>query len=119
MADMDPNKTESTESEEQSSYTPASVEKRIAAWMGIVYALMFFFIITFSLYHPDLSLKGTFPLFLVPVAAAAIAVTIYRQVKGKAPGGLVTTVIVVIICLAAAAAGLFLGIPPLAAALAG
>ena len=49
MAEMDPNKIESTESEEQPSYTPASVEKRIAAWMGIVYALMFFFIIIFVL----------------------------------------------------------------------
>lgn len=116
MADMDPNKTES---QEQSSYTPVSVEKRIAAWMGIVYALMFFFIITFSMYHPDLSLKGTFPLFLVPVAAAAIAVTIYRQIKVKTYSGLATAVVVVIICLAAAAVGLFLGIPPLAAALAG
>ena len=119
MADMDPNKTESTESQEQPSYTPASVEKRIAAWMGIVYALMFGSIITFSLYRPDRSLKGTFPLFLVPVAAAAIAVTVYKQKKGTAPGGLPTTVFVVILCLAAIAAGLFLGIPPLAAAFAG
>ena len=119
MADMDPNKTESTESQEQSSYTPASVEKRIAAWMGIVYALMFFFIIPFSMYHPDLSLKGTCPLFLGPVAVAAIVVAIYRQVKGRAPGGLPTTIVAVILCLAAAAIGLFLGIPPLAAALVG
>ena len=116
MADMDPNKTESTESQEQSSYTPASVEKRIAAWMGIVYALMFGFIITFSMYRPDLSLKGT---FLVPVAAAAIIVTVYRQKKGTAPGGLPTTIFVVILCLAAAAVGLFFGLPPLAAAFAG
>ena len=119
MADMDPNKTESNESEEQSSYTPASVEKRIAAWMGIVYALMFGFIITFSLYRPDRSLKGTFPLFLVPVAIAAIAVAVYRQKKGTAPGGLPTTIFIVILCLAAAAAGLFLGLPPLAAAFVG
>ena len=46
MAEIDPNRT--TEHEEQPSYTPASVEKRIAAWIGIVYALMFFFIITLN-----------------------------------------------------------------------
>ena len=119
MADIDPNKTESTESEEQPSYPPASVEKRIAAWMGIVYALMFFFIITFSMYRPGRSLAGTFSLFLVPVAIAAIIVVIYRQVKGTAPGGLVSTILIVIICLAVAAFGLFLGLPPLLAALAG
>lgn len=117
MADTDPNRT--TESEEQSSYTPASVEKRIAAWMGIVYALMFCFIITFSMYRPDRSLAGTFPLFLVPVAVAAVIVAIYRQVKGTAPGGLPTTIIVVILCAAAAAIGLWLGVPVLAAAFAG
>ena len=116
MADIDPNKTES---QEQPSYTPASVEKRIAAWMGIIYALMFGFIITFSLYCPGRSLKGTFPLFLVPIAVAAAIITIYRQAKGTAPGGLPLTIIITVICLLAAAVGLFLGIPPLAAAFVG
>lgn len=119
MADMDPKKTESNESQEQPSYTPASVEKRIAAWMGIVYALMFFFVITFSMFHVDRSLKGTFPLFLVPIAVAAAVITIYRQAKGTAPGGLPLTIIITVICVAAAAVGLFLGIPPLAAAFVG
>ena len=119
MADMDPKKTESAESQEQSTYTPASVEKRIAAWMGIVYALMFFFIITFSMYRPNSSLAGTFPLFLVPVSVAAAIVTIYRQVKGTAPRGLVSTIGVVLICAVVAAIGLWLGLPVLIVALAG
>ena len=117
MADVDPNRT--TESEEQSSYTPASFEKRVAAWMGIVYALMFLFIITFSMYRPNSSLAGSFPLFLVPVAVAAIIVAIYRQVKGTAPGGLPTTIVVTILCLAAAAVGLWLGVPVLVMAFTG
>ena len=117
MSEVDPNRT--TESEEQSSYTPASVEKRIAAWMGIVYALMFCFIITFSMYRPNSSLAGTFPLFLVPVAVATIIISIYRQVKGTASGGLITTIVVVMICAAAAGIGLWLGVPVLVIALAG
>lgn len=119
MPDMDPNKTESTDSEQQTSYTPASFEKRVAAWMGIVYALMFFFIITFSMYRPNSSLAGSFPLFLVPVAIAVIIISIYRQCKGTAPGGLPTTIVVSLICLAAAAIGLWLGVPVLIYALAG
>ena len=117
MADIDPNHT--TEHEEQPSYTPASVEKRIAAWIGIVYALMFFFIITFSMYRPDRSLAGTFPLFLVPVAIGIIILTIYKQCKGTARGGLPSTVFVTVLCLAAAAIGLWLGVPVLAVALGG
>ena len=117
MADVDPNRT--TESEEQPSYTPASVEKRIAAWIGIVYALMFFFIITFSMYCPDRPLAGTFPLFLVPVSIGIIILSIYKQCKGTARGGLPTTIVVILICLAAAFIGLWLGVPVLAVAFGG
>ena len=107
------------EAREKEPFVPASVEKRIAAWMGIVYALMFFGIITFSLYCPGRSLAGTFPLFLVPIAGAAAVTSIYKQVKGTTPGGLALTIVVVVICVAAAAFGLLLGLPALIAALAG
>lgn len=117
MADFETNNT--NENREQPSYTPAFFEKRTAAWMGIVYALMFGFIITFFFYRPEASLAGTFPLFLVPVAVAAIVVSVYKQAKGTARGGLPVTVIVVLICLTAAALGLWMGIPPLAAAFGG
>ena len=117
MAEIDPNRT--TEHEEQPSYTPASVEKRIAAWIGIVYALMFFFIITFSMYRPGRSLAGTFPLFLVPVSVGIIILSIYKQCKGTARGGILSAVVVILICLAAAAIGLWLGVPVLAVALGG
>ena len=43
MADSERNQ------EQQPSYTPASFEKRTAAWMGIAYVLMLLFLITFSL----------------------------------------------------------------------
>lgn len=105
--------------EQKQDYTPASTEKRVAAWMGIVYMLMFGFIITFSMYRPGQSLAGTFPLFLVPVAVAAMVIAIVRQRRGTAPGGLPGTILIVILCAAALAAGLWLGIPPLAAAFGG
>lgn len=120
MTDMDFKKSESQEEgSEHSAYTPASFEKRVAAWMGIAYALMCCFVITFSMYRPNSSLAGSFPLFLVPVAVAAAVVTIYRQAKGTAPGGLALSIVIVLICMAAAAIGLWLGVPVLVQAFAG
>ena len=117
--DPQPSLPEEELEKEKEPFVPASVEKRIAAWMGIVYALMFFGIITFSLYCPGHSLAGTFPLFLVPVAAAVGVISVYRQVKGTAPGGLALTVVITAVCAAAAAFGILLGGPALASALAG
>ena len=119
MADFDPNVNQEPQEEQKQSYTPASFEKRVAAWMGIVYVLMFLFIITFSLYRAGQPLTGTFPLFLVPVAVAAIVTSIYKQSKGTARGGLPTTIFIIILCLAAIFLGLALGVPALIAAFAG
>jgi len=114
MPDFDPKQvnTEQTE-EEKVPFTPAGFEKRVAAWMGIVYVLLVMFAVTFSIYTGGKTLPGTFPLFLVPVAVAAIVVAIYRQRKGTAPGGLPTTVVVVILCAAAVVLGLMMGVPAL------
>lgn len=117
MPDFD-HKNEQNEGEEE-VFVPAGFEKRVAAWTGIVYMLMFLFIITCSLYRAGRPLSGTFPLFLVPVAVAAAVVSIYRQRKGTAPGGLVTTIVAVILCAAAVVIGLMLGVPALIAAFAG
>ncbi len=106
------------EQEQKPAYTPASFEKRVAAWMGIAYMLMFGFIITFSLYRAGQSLAGTFPLFLVPAAVAVPIIAIYRQRRGTAPGGLTGTILIVVLCAVALVGGLFLGVPPLVDALA-
>ena len=98
--------------EQQSSYTPASFEKRTAAWMGIAYVLMLLFLITFYIFTGK-EVPGTFPLFLIPVAAAGIVIAVYRQRKGTAPGGIVLTVIILILCAAAIVLGLLLGGPAL------
>ena len=108
MSEHDPNR----EQQEQPSYTPASFEKRTAAWMGLAYVLMVLFLITYTIYTAR-TLPGTFPLFLVPAAAAGLVVAIYRQRKGTAPGGLPLTAVMCVICAAALALGLALGVPAL------
>lgn len=113
MAEQDPN----TQQESPSSYTPASFEKRTAAWMGVAYVLMMLFVITFAIFTGGKGLPGTFPLLLVPVSGALAVVTIYRQKKGTAPGGLPTAIVVVFLCAAGVVIGLLLGVPALVAAI--
>ena len=72
---------------QEGGYTPASFEKRAAAWMGIVYTLMMGFVITFALYTGGRELPGTFPLFLVPVSVTLAVVLIRRMKLGTCPGG--------------------------------
>ncbi len=117
MSELDPNRTPDSEQEDKPSYTPASFEKRTAAWMGVAYVLMVLFIITFSIFTGGRELPGTFPLFLIPVSAALAVISIYRQSKGTAPGGLPTTIVVLICCAAGVVLGLALGVPALIAAL--
>ena len=90
-------------SQQQPTYTPASFEKRTAAWMGIAYALMLLFVTTFYIFTGK-ELPGTFPLLLLPI---------YRQRKGTAPGGIILTVLIILIALAAIVLGLALGGPAL------
>ena len=105
---------------QQAVQTASSFERRTAAWMGIAYVLMFLFVITFSMYRPDRSLSGTFPLFLVPVSAAAGVITVRRLCKGTGSASrTVTAVFMLLLCAAAAAFGLWLGLTPLLSALAG
>ena len=101
---------------QEPGYTPASFEKRTAAWMGIAYILMFLFIINFAIYTGGRQLPGTFPLFLVPVSVA-LAVVIIHRIKSKAlPGGMAGAVIGLIACAAGLFFGLALGVPALLAA---
>lgn len=120
MAEPDPNRMEEAgEQNDTPSYTPASFEKRTAAWMGVAYVLMMLFIINFSIFTGGRELPGTFPLLAVPVAVAVPVIAIHRQRKGAAPGGLPLTVCIVALCIAAVVFCLLTGVPPLIAALTG
>lgn len=117
MAELDQNRPE--EQTDSPPYTPASFEKRAAAWMGIVYVLMLIFIINFSIYTGGRELPGTFPLFLVPVSVT-LAVVIVHRIKSRAlPGGIAGGVLALIACAAGVLLGLALGVPALLAAFSG
>ena len=100
-------------------YTPASFEKRAAAWMGVAYAVMMAFVFNVAIYTGGRELPGTFPLFLVPVSAALAVILIRRMKLGTAPGGTAGGILGLALCAAGLIVGLTLGIPALLAALMG
>lgn len=103
--------------EDNRNYTPASFEKRVAAWVGIVYMLMLTALVTYTLATAR-SLPGTAPLLLVPVGTGLPFLILHRQRQGTAPGGLVVSILMCLLCIGAVALGLWLGIPALVANLA-
>lgn len=105
--------------QEKEEYTPASFEKRAAAWMGIAYVLMLLFILNFTLFTGGRQLPGTFPLFLVPVSVTLAVVIIHRMKKRELPGETAGEIATLIVCAAAAFLGLALGVPALIAAFGG
>lgn len=103
--------------QQEGGYTPASFEKRAAAWMGIAYTVMLCFVINYTIYTGGRDLPGTFPLFLVPVSVA-LAVILIRRIKlGTAPGGTAGGVLGLVLSAAGFVLGLALGAPALLAAL--
>lgn len=105
--------------QEEEKYTPASFEKRAAAWMGIVYVLMLLFILNFTLFTGGRQLPGTFPLFLVPVSVTLAVITAHRMKAGTIAGGTAGGVTVLAACAVGAVTGLSLGVPALLAAFGG
>ena len=107
-----------TNGRQESGYTPASFEKRAAAWMGIVYTVMMCFIMNYAIYTGGHDLPGTFPLFLVPVSVALAVILIRRMKLRTSSGGTAGGVLGLVLCAAGLVAGLALGTPALLAALA-
>ena len=106
------------ENEQQTeSWTPASFEKRTAAWMGSAYVLMFLFILNFTLFTGGRQLPGTFPLFLIPISVALAVIIIHRMKTKALPGGMAGGAVGLILCAAGIFFGLALGVPPLLSAL--
>lgn len=108
--------TDPQTNETQGSYTPASFEKRTAAWMGIAYALMVCFVMNFAIYTGGRDLPDTFPLFLVPVSVAIAVITIRHMKLGACRGGTTGGILALVLCTAGVVLGLVLGFPALLAA---
>ena len=108
-----------TNESQPGGYTPASFEKRTAAWMGVAYAVMMGFVINFAIYTGGRELPGTFPLFLVPVSAALAVILIRRMKLGTAPGGTAGGIFGLLLCAVGLTVGLALGVPALLAAFPG
>lgn len=119
MEDKTPVRDQDTQTPPEDGYTPASFEKRAAAWMGIAYVLMVLFVINFAIYTGGRQLPGTFPLFLIPVCAALAAVVARRWRSGRLPGGRAAGGIVLAGCALGIILGLALGGPALVAAFGG
>ena len=100
-------------------FTPASFEKRTAAWMGVAYVVMLCFVMNYAIYTGGRDLPDTFPLFLVPVSVALAVILIRRVRLGAAPGGTAGGVLGLVLCAAGLVLGLALGGPALLAALSG
>lgn len=74
----------SPEEEDRPAYTPASVEKRIAAWVGLAYALWATAAITVMLFTGSVDLfHGTAALLLLPAGVGMCAGEIYRLRKDR------------------------------------
>lgn len=114
MAEVDHNRTEETK-----NYTPASFEKRAAAWMGVVYVLMLMGILWYALFFQGREMPGTFPLFLVPVSVTLGVVTAHRLRAGTTYGGVPGSIVAFILSAAGTIFGLVLGVPALLAAFTG
>ena len=64
MAELPDNKNQ----KEPSSYTPASPVKRIIAWVGVAYMLIFVALNLYPFFHGGTYLRGLAPLLVCPVA---------------------------------------------------
>ena len=102
---------------QEPGYTPASFEKRAAAWMGVAYVLMLLFVLNFLLFTGGQQLPGPFPLFLIPVSVALAAVLVHRIRNKTLPGGMAGAVLGLAACAAGVVFGLVLGVPALLSAL--
>ena len=99
-------------------YTPASFEKRTAAWMGIAYTVMVCFVMNYAIYTGGRGLPGTFPLFLVPVSVALAVILGHRLKLHTCRGGTAGGVVGLVLCAAGMILGLVLGAPALLSAFA-
>ena len=94
----------------------ATPMKRLWAWVGIVYAVAFAFLMTFALARGDFP-QGLWQLLSAPALAGLGGSVILRHREGKGRGGLVVCILLSGVSFALAVWNLVLGLPVLLAQL--
>ena len=94
----------------------ATPMKRLWAWVGVVYAVGFAFIMTFALARGDFP-QGLWQLLSVPALAGLGGSVILRYKEGKGRGGLGVCILLAGVSFALALWNLVLGLPVLLAQL--
>ena len=102
------------ESNQMGGYTPASFEKRVAAWVGVVYMLMLTAAMTYMISTGKV-LTGIAPLLLPPAAVGAAVIVVHRHRKGISGSNRYFVFAMFFLCVTAFLLGLGLGIPALLA----
>lgn len=103
-----------TEESKEKGFTPASFEKRVAAWVGVVYVVMLLLAATFTLATGRM-LTATAPILLPPAAVGTAVVAVYRWRRGQISEGRNFTLALLFLCFMALVVGLVCGVPPLLA----
>ena len=104
------------ETEEKPSWTPASPIKRLWAWVGVVYMVIFVLLTTYGLAHGKY-LTGIGSLMLVPALAGAGAAAIVQYRTGGWKGGVGTCILVSGASFVLALTNIIRGLPSLLAQL--
>lgn len=91
------------------SYIPASFEKRVVAWVGVIYMIMLVLSVTYMMATAKV-LTGTSFLLLPPAAVGVSIITIYRYRQGKIVQGRNFALALVCLCFVAFVMGLVCGI---------
>ena len=114
MSDPNLNGQDESREEKRPSYTPASFEKRVAAWVGVIYMVMLTLSVTYMIATARV-LTGTAYLLLPPAAVGVAVIAIHRQRLGQVSEGRNFTIALVFLCFVAFITGLICGIPNLLA----
>ena len=106
--------------EDREPYVPASPVKRIIAWTGVVYMVIFVFLNVYPFFNNGVNLQGVGPLLVCPGTAglAAAAVWQLRQ-SGCSPARRAGMIALAAACALVFVLGLLDGLPALVAGLGG
>lgn len=102
------------ENGEKPGYVPASFEKRVAAWTGVVYMVMLVFATAYALFNGG-PLVNCHYLLLPPAAVGGFIIGVYRIRHGKDKDGPYFNIAILFLCVIGFLLGVICGVPSLLA----